>query len=84
MQRVSLVLDVFPRMVDALDHVVLYRTEFADVRRDMTMAMRAFREAAWRWEREHGQRAPTGDMQAAWTRLNTLARRAERLLGMES
>lgn len=45
--RVSRTLEVLPRMLTALDRVVLYRRELSDTRIELTQAVRRMREAVW-------------------------------------
>lgn len=49
--RVSRTLDVFPRVVVALDRVVLYRRELRDSREELTVAVRRMREAVWQLQK---------------------------------
>lgn len=80
-ERVSNMFVVFPKLVDALDHVCLYRTEFHDVRREMTVALGDFRTAVRKAQKVHPELTyNSGEIYKATLRLQTLGQKVERLL----
>lgn len=80
-ERVSNALTVLPRLVDALDRCCLYQTELRDVRKELTVAMRALRTEIWAAQRVHPDLTfRGGHVQKHLAHLLELLDRAERLL----
>lgn len=80
-ERVSNALTVLPKLVDALDRVCAYQTELRDVRGELTVAVRAFREAVWKAQKAHPEVTfHSGDVHKTLMRVSTLLGRLDRLL----
>ena len=80
-ERVSRCFDVLPRVVDALDRVVLYRHELRDTRTQLTAAMRGMREEVWYAQRMHPELTyNAAKIAAALGQIRTLLERLEKLI----
>lgn len=80
-ERVHNALTVLPRLVDALDRCCIYQTELRDVRKELTVAVRALRTEIWAAQRMHPEVTyGAAQIQRHMTRLLELLDRADRLL----
>ena len=52
-EKVSATLDVFPRMLDALDRLSRHTEALRAVRTDLTIAVHQFREEVWNVQKAH-------------------------------
>jgi hypothetical protein len=80
-ERVSNALTVLPKLVAALDRVALYQTELRDVRRELTVEMRALRMEIWAAQRiDPSATFRGGPIQKHFNRMLELIDRAGELL----
>lgn len=81
MSRVSAVLTVAPLLVDALDRVCQYQVELRDTRRELTVAVREFREAVWEAQKAHPEVTyRAAHVQTTLRRVSELLDRLDRLI----
>lgn len=79
--RVSAVLTIAPLLVDALDRVCQYQVELRDTRRELTVAVRAFREAVWDAQKAHPEVTyRAAHVQTTLRRVSELLDRLDRLI----
>lgn len=80
-ERVSNCLTVLPKLVNALDRVAMYQTELRDVRRELTIEMRALRMEIWAAQRmDPSVTFRGGPIQKHFNRMLELIDKADELL----
>lgn len=82
--RVSLMFEVMPKMVNALDRVSQYQHDLKQVRVDLTAAVRKLREEVWEAQKQHPELTyRAAHVHAAMREVNVIIDRLQRLIYQE-